>query len=54
MVAVAEIVPRDAAQPPTGVALGKHCREQLASYKVPVRFRVVKVLPRTASGKLKR
>lgn len=54
MVAAAEIVPRDAAQPPTGAALGKHCREQLAGYKVPVRFRVVAELPRTASGKLKR
>lgn len=54
MVAVAEIVPRDAEQPPTGAALGRHCREQLAGYKVPVRFRVVAELPRTASGKLKR
>ena len=54
MVAVAEIVPRDAAQPPTDAALGKQCREQLAGYKVPVRFRVVTELPRTASGKLKR
>ena len=51
---VAEIVPHDPAQPPTGTALGKFCREQLAAYKVPQRFRVVDSLPRTASGKLKR
>jgi len=51
---VAEIVPRDPAQPPIGATLGKFCREQLAAYKVPQRFRVVGSLPRTASGKLKR
>ncbi len=53
-VAVAEIVARDAAQPPTAVALAKHCREQITGYKVPVRFRTVAELPRTASGKLRR
>ncbi len=51
---VAEIVARDPSQPPTTAALVKYCRERLAGYKVPARFRVVVELPRTASGKLRR
>jgi len=53
-VAVAEIVARDPIGPPCAAALVKHCRERLAGYKVPVRFRLVVELPRTASGKLRR
>ncbi|MGH8566109.1 MAG: class I adenylate-forming enzyme family protein [Gammaproteobacteria bacterium] len=53
-VAVAEFVARDAARPPTATVLGQHCRERLAGYKVPARFRLVAALPRTASGKLRR
>jgi acyl-CoA synthetase (AMP-forming)/AMP-acid ligase II len=53
-VAVAEIVAHDAIEPPCAAALVKHCRERLAGYKVPVRFRMVAELPHTASGKLRR
>lgn len=35
-------------------ALRQHCREALAGYKVPRRFRVLAELPRTSSGKLVR
>ena len=53
-VAVAEIVARDPAQPPSGAALRRHCRERIAGYKVPLRFENVAALPRTANGKLRR
>jgi long-chain acyl-CoA synthetase len=53
-VPVAEIVPRDPAQPPRTSALESYCRASLARYKVPVEFRVVSTLPVTASGKVKR
>lgn len=53
-VAVADIIPRNPAMPPKPVSLAKFCRDRLASYKVPVRFRVVAELLKTASGKLKR
>lgn len=53
-VAIADIVPRDDANPPLGPALARHCREHLAAYKVPVRFRLVTAIPRTASGKIRR
>jgi long-chain acyl-CoA synthetase len=59
--------PRDGEQPhadlvlapavtaqPDPAALEAHCRELLAPYKVPQRFRIVAALPRTASGKLLR
>lgn len=54
MVPVAEIIPRDPAQPPSAAALARHCRGALSAYKVPLRFRCVEELPRTASGKLRR
>ena len=54
MVASAEIVPRDPAAPPSILALSKHCREQLAAYKIPSRFHLVAEIPRTASGKIRR
>lgn len=44
----------DGAGPPEPAALEAHCRERLAPYKVPRRFRIVAELPRTASGKLLR
>jgi long-chain acyl-CoA synthetase len=49
-VAVADFVAHDVARPPTAAVLGKHCRERLAGYNVPARFRRVAALPRTASG----
>ena len=53
-VPVAEIVPRDPAQPPDIRKLEAHCRAALARYKVPVEFHFVVSLPLTASGKVKR
>lgn len=52
-VPVAEIVA--AGEKPPGLPeLIAHCREALASYKVPVDFHWVAKLPRTASGKVRR
>lgn len=51
---VADVVWADSSVPSSPVALSKHCRELLASYKVPVRYRFVESVPRTASGKIKR
>ena len=53
-VPVAEIEPRHPAQPPKISTLAAHCREALARYKVPVEFRFVERVPRTASGKIQR
>jgi long-chain acyl-CoA synthetase len=53
-VPVADVVPRDPAHPPDARALAAHCRTGLARFKVPVAFRMVESLPRTASGKVKR
>jgi long-chain acyl-CoA synthetase len=53
-VPVAEIEPRDPARPPKISSLAAHCREALSRYKVPVEFRIVERLPRTASGKIQR
>jgi O-succinylbenzoic acid--CoA ligase len=39
---------------PSDSALRQHCRERLAAYKIPARFRIVESLPRTATGKLQR
>jgi long-chain acyl-CoA synthetase len=51
---VAEVVPVDPQSRPGAAALSKYCRAWIASYKVPIRFRFVDELPRTASGKIKR
>jgi long-chain acyl-CoA synthetase len=53
-VPVAEIEPSDPKQPPKISVLAAHCREALSRYKVPVEFRIVERLPRTASGKIQR
>jgi acyl-CoA synthetase (AMP-forming)/AMP-acid ligase II len=51
---VADVVWGNLAVPASPVALSKHCREFMASYKIPVRYRFVEAVPRTASGKIKR
>lgn len=53
-VPVAEIIPVDAASPPKPVELQRFCKQVLSAYKVPMVFKVVEVLPLTASGKVKR
>lgn len=54
MVPIAEIVAADGARPPSEGDLAAHCSRVLASHKVPVAFRIVERLPKTASGKIKR
>lgn len=51
---VADIVPADAAKPPSERDLSALCRQRLAAHKVPVRYRLVRDLPRTGSGKIRR
>lgn len=51
---VAEVVPKDPASPPSMLSLNSHCRASLARYKVPVEYKMVEALPKTASGKIKR
>jgi long-chain acyl-CoA synthetase len=53
-VPVAEIVPADATAPPKTAALVAHCRRCLASYKVPLEFRIVESIALTPSGKVQR
>lgn len=53
-VPVAEIVPRNPAEPPAVASLVALCRKSLASYKIPIDFRFVEAIPRTASGKIRR
>lgn len=53
-VPIAEIIPRSISQPPSVASLTALCRTSLARYKMPVEFRFVESLPRTASGKIKR
>jgi long-chain acyl-CoA synthetase len=51
----AEIELRDPSQPPPKIStLAAHCRRALASYKVPVEFRFVERIARTANGKIQR
>lgn len=51
---VAEIELSDPAHPPKISALAAYCRKALASYKVPIDYRFVEKIPRTASGKIQR
>jgi long-chain acyl-CoA synthetase len=51
-VPLAEVVPRDPADPPPVAELLRHCRSQLAAFKIPQRIELVPDLARTASGKL--
>ena len=53
---VAEIVPEapEKVDAQWLASLRRYCFEHLAKYQVPVDFRVVKALPRTASGKIRR
>lgn len=51
---VAELVLREAAHPPSHEDLTAHCRRILAPYKVPLRFKIVESLDKTASGKIRR
>lgn len=53
-VPVAAIVLRDGAADPGDGALAAHCRASLAGFKVPAAFVRLDVLPRGASGKLRR
>jgi acyl-CoA synthetase (AMP-forming)/AMP-acid ligase II len=53
-VPVAAVVLRPGAPAPTNAELRSFCLARLAPYKIPVGFFVVAVLPRTASGKLRR
>jgi O-succinylbenzoic acid--CoA ligase len=52
-VPVAFIVPMSGATP-AGADLGRHCRERVAGYKVPVSFKCVDELPRNTFGKVLR
>jgi bile acid-coenzyme A ligase len=48
------VQPADSASPPTVEDLRAHCRERLASYKVPKTYELVERMPRTEAGKLNR
>ena len=54
MLPVAEIVAMDPTCPPTDAELAAYCRTRLAGYKLPMRYRLVRELARTASGKVRR
>jgi len=48
------VEPVDAGHAPTDDELRAHCKERLASYKVPKSFEVLDHLPRTSAGKINR
>jgi O-succinylbenzoic acid--CoA ligase len=48
------VVPADPVKPPTLEELREHCRTDLARFKAPRELHLVKALPRTAGGKLRR
>jgi len=50
----AAVVPRHPERPPEPAALAAWCRERLAPFEVPKRWRLVADLPRTAAGKPRR
>lgn len=49
-----EMVVKEGAPRPTVEALMAHCRRHLSRFKVPIEYRFVEQLVRTASGKIKR
>lgn len=49
-----EMVVKEGAPRPTVAALMAHCRRHLSRFKVPIEYRFVEQLARTASGKIKR
>jgi fatty-acyl-CoA synthase len=53
-VAHAFILAADGARAPSAAELDAYCRERLAGYKVPRRFRLVEDFPRTAAGKIQK
>lgn len=48
------VQPVDPANPPTEDALRAHCKDRLASYKVPKDFEILDQLPRSTAGKINR
>jgi bile acid-coenzyme A ligase len=48
------IQPRDPSNPPAIEDIDRHCREQLAPYKVPKTYEFVEMVPRSEVGKLAR
>jgi o-succinylbenzoate---CoA ligase len=48
------VVPADPHRAPTLEELREHCREDLARFKAPRELHIVKTLPRTTGGKLRR
>lgn len=48
------IVARAGAEPPAPMAVKAHCRQHLASYKVPKIVEIAATLPRTMSGKVQK
>jgi long-chain acyl-CoA synthetase len=53
-VPAAELVARNAHHPPEAIELVRHCRNELAAFKIPVEFRFVDSLTLTPSGKIRR
>ena len=49
---VAFYVPGDPAAPPSDEELKRHCKEHLANFKVPKRFRPLEEIPRNPTGKV--
>ena len=48
------VVPVNPQDPPALEQLREHCRDDLARFKAPRDLRIVTVLPRTPSGKVRR
>jgi bile acid-coenzyme A ligase len=50
----AVVQPCEGMEPPTAADLDRHCREQLAAYKVPKTYEFVSELPRDDAGEIQR